>query len=84
MSIVSPHQIKMARAALSWSIQKLADQSKVSPRTLNRIETDGGFQVATKANLAMIQQTLEAAGVEFIGTPEDGPGIRLRSPDRQI
>ena len=43
-----------------------------------------GFQVATKVNLAMIQQTLEAAGVEFIGTPEDGPGIRLRSPDRQI
>jgi hypothetical protein len=25
-----------------------------------------------------VQKALEAAGVEFIGTPEDGPGIRLR------
>ncbi|MDA8767974.1 helix-turn-helix domain-containing protein [Planktomarina temperata] len=79
MSIVSPHQIKMARAALSWSIQKLADQSKVSPRTLNRIETDAGFQVATKANLTIIKQTLEDAGIEFIGSVEEGPGVRLWS-----
>jgi transcriptional regulator with XRE-family HTH domain len=69
----------MARAALSWSIQKLADQSKVSPRTLNRIETDAGFQVATKANLTLIQHTLEDAGIEFIGSGEDGLGVRLWS-----
>jgi hypothetical protein len=28
--------------------------------------------------LIEIQKALEAAGIEFIGTPEDGPGIRLR------
>jgi hypothetical protein len=28
--------------------------------------------------LAEIRRVLEAAGIEFIGTPEDGPGIRLR------
>ena len=79
MSIVSPHQIKMARAALSWSIQKLADQSKVSPRTLNQIENDASFQVATKVNPTMIKQTLEDAGIEFIGSFEEGPGVRLWS-----
>ncbi len=25
-----------------------------------------------------IQHSLEAAGIEFIGTPDDGPGLRLR------
>lgn len=24
-----------------------------------------------------LKATLEAAGVEFIGTPDDGPGIRI-------
>ena len=27
-----------------------------------------------------IRATLEAAGIEFVGTPDDGPGIRLRKP----
>jgi hypothetical protein len=25
-----------------------------------------------------IKMALEAAGIEFIGTPDDGPGIRIR------
>lgn len=27
-----------------------------------------------------IRAALEAAGIEFVGTPDDGPGIRLRAP----
>jgi hypothetical protein len=27
-----------------------------------------------------IKMALEAAGIEFIGTPDDGPGIRVRPP----
>ena len=26
-----------------------------------------------------VVKTLEAAGIEFIGSPDDGPGIRLRA-----
>jgi len=25
-----------------------------------------------------VKMALEAAGIEFIGTPDDGPGIRVR------
>lgn len=32
---------------------------------------------ATPANLKLIRETLEAAGLEFIGGPGDGPGVRL-------
>jgi len=77
MSIVDFSQIKMARGALGWSTQKLADLCHVSSRTLNRMETAEGFAVATKANLSLVQKTLEEAGIEFIGSANDGPGVRL-------
>ena len=77
MSIVDFSQIKMARGALGWSTQKLADLCHVSSRTLNRMETAEGFAVATKANLSLVQKTFEEAGVEFIGGADDGPGVRL-------
>jgi transcriptional regulator with XRE-family HTH domain len=77
MSIEDFTQIKMARGALGWSTQKLAEQSHVSSRTLNRLETAEGFAVATKANLSLVQRTFEQAGIEFIGTAEKGPGVRL-------
>ena len=77
MSIVDFSQIKMARGALGWSTQKLADLCHVSSRTLNRMETAEGFAVTTKANLSLVQKTLEEAGIEFIGSAEEGPGVRL-------
>ena len=77
MSIVDFSQIKMARGALGWSTQKLADLCHVSSRTLNRMETAEGFAVATKANLSLVQKTLEEAGIEFIGSADDGPCVRL-------
>lgn len=67
----------MARAALGWSIQSLADKSNVSVRTIKRIEAEGGLERATKGNLKLIRETLEAAGIEFIGTADEGPGVRL-------
>ena len=67
----------MARAAMGWSVQRLAEESLVSSRTLNRIETSSGFAVATPANLKLIQQTFEAAGIEFVGDVGNGPGVRF-------
>ena len=77
MSIFACEQIKMARAALNWSVADLASMSKVSVSTIKRIESEGGFGRATPANLKLIRETLEAAGVEFVGAPGEGPGIRL-------
>ena len=70
-------QIKMARAALGWSIDVLAEKTSISSRTIKRIEATIGIPNATAANLKLIKQTLEQAGVEFIGTAEEGPGVRL-------
>ena len=70
-------QIKMARAALGWSIDVLAEKTSISSRTIKRIEATSGIPNATAANLKLIKQTLEKAGIEFIGSVDDGPGVRL-------
>jgi len=31
----------------------------------------------TPANMKLLRDTLEAAGIEFIGEPGGGPGVRL-------
>ena len=75
--MVTAEQIKMARSALDWSIERLSKETAVSSRTIMRIEDQSGVPSATKANLSLIVTTLEAAGIEFIGSPGEGPGVRL-------
>jgi DNA-binding XRE family transcriptional regulator len=72
----------MARAALSWSVTTLAENSSVSVSTIKRIETEDGLHKATQANLRLIRTTLEDAGIEFIGDAADGPGVRLWNKPR--
>ena len=78
--MLSGVQIRMARNALRWSVKDLADRSDVSTSTITRAETVDGVPETTRANLQARKDTLEAAGIEFVGTPDDAPGIRLRSP----
>ena len=73
-------QIKAARTALKWSADVLASRSDIASKTVRRIETSDGIPNTTAATLSKIQAALEAAGIEFIGTPGDGPGIRVRQP----
>ena len=51
-------------------------------KKFNRLESDDGFNKATEANLRLIRETLQAAGIEFVGDADEGPGVRLWSkPD---
>ena len=75
--MLTSEQIKMGRAALGWSIDVLATETSISSRTIKRIEAKTGIPNATAANLKLIKQTLEQAGVEFIGRADEGPGVRL-------
>jgi DNA-binding transcriptional regulator YiaG len=71
-------QIRAARFALRLSAQGLAERAGVSLPTIQRFEQVDGVPPSRSSTLLDVQRALEAAGVEFIGTPEDGPGIRLR------
>ena len=75
--MLTVEQLKMARSALGWSIQTLAETSLVSARTIKRIESEGLIEKVTPANIKRLRETVEAAGIEFIGAPDNGPGVRL-------
>lgn len=73
-------QIRAARGALGWSVKMLAELSGVGSATIVRYEDSMGVPVSRKDNLARIKTVFEAAGIEFIGTPDDAPGIRIHRP----
>jgi transcriptional regulator with XRE-family HTH domain len=73
-------QIRSARNALRMSVEQLSEASGVSVRTIKRMEAEDGIPNSTRPNVSAIETTLIAAGVEFIGTPEDRPGIRIAIP----
>ena len=75
--MVTPDQIRAARAALGWSAYKLAAKCGLSLRTIAGIESETGSTQTRKSTLLAIKATLEAAGIEFIGSPDDAPGIRI-------
>jgi transcriptional regulator with XRE-family HTH domain len=76
LAVVTCKQIRDARRLLGWSGHELARRAHLPFSTVARIETS----IIGAPSLAMLAQTLEAAGVEFIAKNGGGPGVRLRRP----
>jgi transcriptional regulator with XRE-family HTH domain len=66
----------MARAALNWSLQQLADASGVHRNTISNFELSK--YAGEQAKLIAIRRALEKAGVVFVDENGEGPGVRLR------
>lgn len=79
MSMLTGLQIRAARNAIRWSASKLALKSGVALKTIQRIEANDGIPQSFTSTLNEIRRALESAGIEFIGTPDDGPGIRIHT-----
>lgn len=75
--MLTPEQIRGARAALGWPASKLAEASGLSRRTVQKIENEAEFAEVRLSSLMAAKAALEAAGIEFIGAPDDAPGIRI-------
>jgi len=75
--MVTAEQLRAARSALGWSVAELSSQSGVSTATIKRYEAVTGLPKSRKDNLGLLKHTFESAGIEFIGTPDDAPGIRI-------
>lgn len=77
--MITGMQVRAAKALLNWSGGELATKAGVGLSTIRRIEAcDGLLESASIKVLQSIQNALEQAGVEFIGSPEDRPGVRLK------
>lgn len=75
--MLSSAQIRAARALLRWSASDLSQASGVGTATLQRMEVMEGVPSGQVRTLLAIKEALEAAGVEFIGTPTENPGVCL-------
>ena len=70
-------QIRAARAGLRITAKELAERAGVSLPTIQRFEKVDSVPPSRSATLLDVKAALETAGIEFIGTPDDSPGIRL-------
>jgi transcriptional regulator with XRE-family HTH domain len=90
---VTGMQIRSARAALKWTLAKLAEEADVADSTIRSIESSDGephirgggvdqtldYRTAARAEaLAKIVKAMEKAGIKFLPADAHGPGIRGR------
>lgn len=80
--MITSDQIRAARALLRWSGKDLAEKTGLGFSTLMRLEVLDGVPSAQAKTLETIQNAFEKAGIEFIGTPEDGAGVRWTSKSK--
>jgi len=76
--LITSDQIRAARALLRWSGRDLAEKTGLGFSTLMRLEVLDGVPSAQAKTLETIQRAFEKAGIEFIGTPEEGAGVRWK------
>lgn len=76
--MITSAQIRAARGILNWSRKDLAERSGVSFASMMRLESFEGVPASNFKTLESVKQAFEKAGVEFLGSPEDGAGVRWR------
>ena len=76
--MITSAQIRAARGLLDWSRKDLADRSGISFASMMRLESFEGVPSSNVRTLEAIKRAFEDAGIEFIGTPESGAGVRWR------
>ncbi len=74
--MITPEQIRGARAMLGLTQAELARLAGVSTTGLNNIEKGNADPKAS--TLKAIRTALEGAGVIFVAENGDGPGVRLK------
>ena len=80
--MITSEQIRAARQLIRVTADDLASKSGVGVATIRRYELMTGVPSGNARSVEAIQAALEEMGVEFIGTPEDRPGVRLVTPKK--
>lgn len=70
-------QIRAARALLNWNASDVAEKVGVTRQTILRLEQSDGVPASKTQTMLALQKVFEEGGVEFIGSPEDKPGVRM-------
>jgi len=78
--LITPEQIRAARALLRMDQDELARRAHVSTVTVRRLEAPDGIGKVAPATVEDVRRTLEEAGAEFI---DRGVRRRRRTPEEQ-
>ena len=76
--MITSGQIRAGRALLKWTGADLAERSGIAFSTIMRMETADGVPNGTMKTIEAIKKAFEEAGIEFIGSPKSGAGVRWR------
>jgi transcriptional regulator with XRE-family HTH domain len=76
--LFTSYQLRAARAILRWSLEDLSEKTDIGTTTLKRFESGDGVPNGHLRNFQTIRKVLEKAGIDFIGTPEEGAGVRWK------
>ena len=79
LNLITSAQIRAARGMLEWTRSDLSDKSGVGFSSMQRLEAADGVPGAQFKTLEAIKEAFEKAGIEFIGTPESGAGVRWKT-----
>jgi len=76
--LITSSQLRAARALLKITAIDLASISGIGISTIKRFELSEGVPSGNIKTIDSIKKALENAGIEFIGSPDDRPGVRLK------
>ena len=76
--MISGSQIRAARALLGIKATELSERAHVDWSTVQRFESAEGIPNSRSGTLQRIKDTLEDAGITFVGDPETSPGVQLQ------
>ena len=79
--LVDARQIKAARSFLRWRQDQLARETGLALSTIRRLERSEGRIEANFDTVEKIRQALESAGIEFIGSPNLGVRLWVRTTE---
>lgn len=74
--VLTPEQCRAARGLINWSQNDLEKKSKIAKKTIADFEL--GNTTPYSRTTEALRRALEGAGVIFIDSNGDGPGVRLR------
>ena len=80
--MITPAQMRAARALLGWDQRRLADEAGISLPTIRRMEASEGNVRGNVDSLVKVVEALDRGGVNLIAEGEastgGGRGVRLK------
>ena len=76
--VINSEQLRAARQLVRLTAEDLAKASGVGVATIRRFELMTGVPSGNARTVEALQKALEKAGIEFIGSPDERPGVRLK------